>query len=305
MQESSNNIIDQDLNDLADEIKPKTSLKLLTIQDLENVLKDLSIDLQYDFFSIAFSGFAANGMILHLDWVYNNVSDNKKSSMIHAFNDQAFKVAAENLQIDTVKHLLCWVKDNRQKKEIVQMVSKILFEESLETVNDTVKEWLEIFVPKKEDREKLSLAHLDSTVLKDENGKIIKALKVLSVLDQSYQKWLSYSSDQVVKKVIVPYVDIVDFVSLVPMSVAIGNLFSEKGVKFLSKSKWKPIFTSENEIILTIAEFLSGGSGKYLKIAIPSIREALGINEDFIDLYDAKVEDLEVSGDDSGLESLD
>lgn len=38
---------------------------------------------------------------------------------------------------------------------------------------------------------------------------------------------------------------------------------------------------------------------------MPSIREALGINEGFIDLYDAKVENLEVSGDDSSLESLD
>ena len=184
-------------------------------------------------------------------------------------------------------------------------ISSMLYEQLEETGSKEVHKLFEKLVPKEEDREKITHAHMDSTVLKDENSKVLKPLKVLSMLDPSYQKWLSYSSEQGVKKVLEPYLDIVDSESLVPVSFAMGNLFSEKGVKFSSKTEWKQIFTSENEVILTIAEFLSGGSGKYLQAVMPSIREALGINEEFIDLYDAKVEDLEVSGDDSGLESLD
>jgi len=57
-----------------------------------------------------------------------------------------------------------------------------------------------------------------------------------------------------------------------------GNLFnSTKGIIIAPDSIWKPIFTSENEIIMHIAEFLSGGTGKYVKLAIPYIREAFGI----------------------------
>lgn len=79
-----------------------------------------------------------------------------------------------------------------------------------------------------------------------------------------------------------------------------------KGIgEISSNSKWKPIFTSNNEIILNIAGSLPNESFKYLQIAIPSIREVIGMNKGFINLHDAKVENLEVSSDDSGLESLD
>ncbi len=215
-----------------------------------------------------------------------------------------FERAIECKQIGSIECLFDLI-DDESKQGILKDTSFMLYEEIEGAGSKEVRKLFKQLVPKKEDREKITHAHVDSTVLKDENGETLKALKVVSMLDPSYQKWLSYSSDQGVKKVIDPYVGIADFVSLVPMSFAIGNLFSEKGLEFSSKSGLKPIFTSENEVILTIAEFLSGGSGKYLKIAMPSIREALGINEKFIDLYDAKLEELEVLGGDTGLESLD
>ena len=102
----------------------------------------------------------------------------------------------------------------------------MLYNEIEETGSKEVRKLFKRSVPKKEDREKITHAHLDSKVLKDENSKILKALKVVSMLDPSYQKWLSCSSDKGVKRVIDHYVDVADFVSLVPMCFAMGTLFS-------------------------------------------------------------------------------
>jgi hypothetical protein len=51
-----------------------------------------------------------------------------------------------------------------------------------------VQKLFEKLAPKKDDREKLSFVHLDSEVLKDKNDKILKSLKVVSMLDPSHQK---------------------------------------------------------------------------------------------------------------------
>lgn len=277
----------------------------LKIEVFEELLKTKSenAEMHYIVFCMMLEVSVANGLLDRQKFLQKYLLDNKLELEDDDLAD-LFVRAVECKQISSIECLLELISDE-DRHEIMEDISLMLYNEIEETGSKEVRKLFKRLVPKKEDREKITHAHLDSKVLKDENSKILKALKVVSMLDPSYQKWLSYSSYKGVKKVIDHYVDVADFVSLVPMCFAMGNLFSEKGLEFSSKSVWKPIFTSENEVILTIAEFLSSGSGKYLKIAMPSIREALGINEKFIDLYDDKLEDLEVSGDDSDLESLD
>lgn len=154
-------------------------------------------------------------------------------------------------------------------------------------------------------KEKVIKTHMDSIVVKDESGTVLKSLKALSMLEPSYRQWVSSSTKQWVKKALKSYID-VDIVALRNISFAMGNLFNKEGIEFSSKSKWKPIFILNNEIILYIAEFLSDGSGRYIKAVMPSIREALGINEKFIVAYDSRLnESTEIVGDDSDLESVD
>lgn len=283
---------------------PEELLKL-NIEGFERLLKTNyeNAEMHYVVFYMVLEVSVAYGLLDHQKYLQNYALE-KKLELDADYLTSLFKKAVECKQIGSIECLLELI-DDEAKQEILKDISFRLFEKVEKTGSKDVCKLFKQLVFKKEDREKVTHAHMDSTVLEDENGKILKPLKVLSMLDPSYQRWASYSSDQGVKKVLEPYLDIVNIGSLKLISFAMGNLFRKGMGKILSKSEWKPIFTSNNEIILNIVEFFSGGSGKYLQAVMSSVHEVLGINENFIDLYDARVEGLEVSGDDSNLDDVD
>lgn len=279
-----------------------SKLKIEGFKELLNTNAE-NAEMHYVVFCMMLEVSIKNGLLDHQKFLQKYLLD-KKLELEYDDLADLFVRAVECKQINSIECLLELI-SGEERHEIMEGISSMLYKQIEETGSKRVRKLFEKLVPKKEDREKLSFAHLDSAVLKDENGKILKPLKVLSMLDPSYQKWLSYSSEQGVKKVLEPYLNIVNPGYLKVISFAVGNLFRKGMGEISSKSEWKQIFTSDNEIILNIVEFFSGGSGKYLQVVMPSIHEALGINEKFIDLYDAKLKNLEVSGGDTGLESLD
>ena len=286
-------------------IPTSEELSKLNIEGFDGLLKTNyeNAEMHYVVFYMLLEVSVVYGLLDHQKYMQNYALE-KKLELDGDYLTSLFKKAVECKRIGSIECLLELI-DDEAKQKILKDISFMLFEKVEKTGSKEVCKLFKQLVLEKEDIEKITHAHMDSTVIKDENGKIFKPLKVLSMLDPSYQRWLSYSSDQGVKKVLEPYLDIVNLDSLKVISFAMGNLFRKGMGKILSKSEWKPIFTSDNEIILNIVEFFTGESGKYLQAVMPSIHEALGINEDFIDLYDARVEGLEVSGDDSGLESAD
>ena len=206
---------------------PEELLKL-KIEGFKKLLKTNAenTEMHYVIFSMLLEVSVAYGLLDHQKYLQNYALEEE----LELEDDDLaglFKRAIECKQIGYIECLLELI-DDESKQGILKDISLMLYEEVEETGSKEVRKLFKQLVPKEEDREKITHAHLDSTVLKDENSKILKALKVVSMLDPSYQKWLSYSSDKGVKKVIDHYVDVADFVSLVPMCFAMGNLFSEK-----------------------------------------------------------------------------
>lgn len=258
-------------------------LSKLKIDKFKEILKDSSEDFHDPIFLMLHQVSVLFGLLDHQKWLQNYALEKKIEIEEEDIKD-LYIMAIKTKHNDSAKLLLKLV-DVEVKKDIEEEASNLLLEEVV-----------------KNRKKELRVNSKDSIVEEDKD--IHKPLKKLSIVDLTKQDWFLYSVEEYVQQVLDHCLD-VDLLSLKNLSFAMGNLFnSTKGIIIAPDSIWKPIFTSENEIIMYIAEFLSGGTGKYVKLAIPYIREALGINEKFIDLY-SRVEDLDILGQDSDLDDVD
>lgn len=290
-------------------------LSNLSIEDFKKLLASYKGSVMHDaIFCMLLEVSVDNYLLDHYKWLQTYALETNLTLEAEDLNE-FFEQAIENKQIDFLKFLMQLIRDEKIKDKAAEVINILLYEKIVQDGGGD-KEVYKLFKGLLSEENTEKLIYNDNMFLiiefyknvsevlkksaskeeilcdKAESGKVIKPLKALVMLEPSYREWLVFSLEKIAKKILNPYLEL-DIVNLRNMSFAMGNLFTKKGVELASKNQWKQVFTSDNEIILAIAEFLSGnGTGRYIKEVMPAIREALGINGKFIDLYDFRIKDV-------------